>query len=185
MSDAQSQASFAPSWVSEPDGRGTWKILYSCVTTLAFCVFTALHMNVGHHKEPVWRWWLRKFKWVAIGIISPEVILYTAGEQWFSAQRLCKKLNRWAISDGLPDPLHSKTRSPFDLYYGHYAVMGGFLVDVFHIHNSLRRLTLTPKAIAFLGKHGHFLQVSHYTSGFVVRRLHYGTGPRAHQLDIT
>ena len=59
-------------------------------------------------------------------------------------------------------PLH-QARAPFDMYYAHYAVMGGFVVDISHIHNYLHRLTLTPKAVAFLAKHGHFLQVSHYT----------------------
>lgn len=35
--------------------------------------------------------------------------------------------------------------------------MGGFLVDVSHMHNSLSRLTITPKGVAFLAKHGRFL----------------------------
>ena len=60
-------------WVPEPDGRGTWKIIYSCLTTLTLCVFTALHLNVGPEREPTYRWWMRKLKWVLIGIISPEV----------------------------------------------------------------------------------------------------------------
>lgn len=36
----------------------------------------------------------RKCKWIVITIISPEIMLYTAGKQWFSASRLCKKLNK-------------------------------------------------------------------------------------------
>ena len=98
-------------WVPEPDGRGTWKILYSCVTTLILCVFSALHLNVGPDREPTWRWWMRKLKWVLIGVIAPEIILYTAGKQWFSAQRLCKKLNKWAIRDDEPAP--SVEQAPF------------------------------------------------------------------------
>ena len=73
---------------------GTWDILCSCCFTLSLCVFTAIHLNVGPGGERTHEWWLRKSKWVAIAIISPEVVLYTAGKQWFSAQRLCKKLGR-------------------------------------------------------------------------------------------
>lgn len=53
-------------------------------------------MNVGPAGERSWEWWRRKCKWVLIAILSPEIIMYTAGKQWFSATRLCKKLNRLA-----------------------------------------------------------------------------------------
>ena len=33
-------------------------------------------------------------------------------------------------------------------------------MDVSHLHNTLTRLTITPKAIAFLAKHGHFIKIS-------------------------
>ena len=38
--------------------------------------------------------------------------------------------------------------------------MGGFGVDVSHLHASLTRLTISPKGVFFLAKHGHFLDVS-------------------------
>ena len=44
--------------------------------------------------------------------------------------------------------------------YGHFSVMGGFVVDVSHLHNSLSHLTISPKGIAFLARHGHFLRIS-------------------------
>lgn len=50
-------------------------------------------MNVGPAEESTFEWFRRKGKWVIIAILSPEIILYTAGKQWFSASRLCKKLN--------------------------------------------------------------------------------------------
>ena len=36
-------------------------------------------------------------RWVAIAVVSPEVMLYTAGKQWFSASRLCKKLTAMSL----------------------------------------------------------------------------------------
>ncbi len=46
------------------------------------------------------------------------------------------------------------------MVYGHFAMMGGFVVDVRHLHNSLSRLTISPKGVYFLAKHGHFLRIS-------------------------
>ena len=41
--------------------------------------------------------------------------------------------------------------------------MGGFVVDVSHLHNNLSRLTISPKGAAFLAKHGHSLKISDST----------------------
>lgn len=38
--------------------------------------------------------------------------------------------------------------------------MGGFIVDVSHLHNTLSRLTISPKGLYFLAKHGHFVKIS-------------------------
>lgn len=38
--------------------------------------------------------------------------------------------------------------------------MGGFIVDVSHLHNNLSRLTISAKGLAFLAKHGHFVKMS-------------------------
>ena len=38
--------------------------------------------------------------------------------------------------------------------------MGGFIVDVSHLHNTLSRITISPKGLAFLAKHGHFVNIS-------------------------
>ncbi|KAI4169112.1 MAG: hypothetical protein LQ343_005906 [Gyalolechia ehrenbergii] len=37
--------------------------------------------------------------------------------------------------------------------------MGGFVIDVSRLHNTLSRLTITPKGVAFLAKHGHFVKI--------------------------
>ncbi|KAL8996273.1 MAG: hypothetical protein Q9169_004158 [Polycauliona sp. 2 TL-2023] len=155
----------APAWVQEPNGRGTWKIIYSCCFTLSLCVFTAIHL---------------KLKWVIVAILFPEIMLYMSGKQWFSASRLPKKLNkaieeqqeRLAVPKGNPRPFWSDDEKPskaiplqqrrltkFNLLYGYFALMGGFIIDVSHLHNSLTRLTISPKGIAFLAKHGKFVEI--------------------------
>ena len=38
--------------------------------------------------------------------------------------------------------------------------MGGFTVDVSNLHNTLSRLTMSARELAFLAKHGHFVKIS-------------------------
>ena len=44
--------------------------------------------------------------------------------------------------------------------FGFYAVIGGFVVDVGHIHNRLTRVTLAPTGVATLAREGHFISIS-------------------------
>lgn len=44
--------------------------------------------------------------------------------------------------------------------YAYYAVMGGFTVDISHLHDTLSRATITMKGILFLAQHGHFLMIT-------------------------
>ena len=91
---------------------GTWGILYNCCFTLSLCVVTAIHMNVGPAGENNVQWFCRKGKWVAIAILAPEIMLYTAGKQWFSASRLSKKLNKFAVEEQ-PEMLRTDTVTTF------------------------------------------------------------------------
>lgn len=75
------QNDIAPRCVPEPIGRGTWSLLYSCVFTLALCVWTAVHPNIPAQDEGKWRRthiFGRRLKWVVIALFAPEVILYIA-----------------------------------------------------------------------------------------------------------
>lgn len=106
-------------------------------------------------------------------------MLYTAGKQWFSAARLCKKLNRlpgeeqtelptinirpfWSRSEtpARAVPLQQPRETKYSLLYGYFVTMGGFIVDVSHLHNTLSRLTISPKGLYFLAMHGHFVNIS-------------------------
>lgn len=76
-------------WVSEPsNSRGTFTILSSCITTLILCVYTAVHLNVPHHGDAEFRRWLRTTKWVILGILAPELVVFVAWRQYVSAVTL-------------------------------------------------------------------------------------------------
>lgn len=94
MSHGLNKTEFVSGWVQSPKGRGTWEILYSNMFTLGLCVFTAIHLNVGPSGRTEFQYWLHKCKWVLITVFFPELTLYMAGKQWFTANRLRKKLNK-------------------------------------------------------------------------------------------
>ena len=91
ISNSSSSDQF-PSWRSEPNGRGTWSILSSCLITLVLCVWTAIHLNVPAQNSTRTRPALQRLKWVLMGLLAPELVVYTAWDQWISAKRLTKEM---------------------------------------------------------------------------------------------
>jgi hypothetical protein len=87
-------------WIHEPEVRGTWGILSSCLFTLTLCVYTAIHLNVPRSEESFGARVLRKSKWVLVAIFAPEVVLYSAYVQWNAARVLVKDLNAIAKRAG-------------------------------------------------------------------------------------
>ncbi|KAL8772297.1 MAG: hypothetical protein Q9209_002509 [Squamulea sp. 1 TL-2023] len=85
---------YAPPFVPEPDGRGTWSLLYSCVFTLALCVWTAFHPNVKAPESSVAEKYLVKIKWVLVAIFAPEIGVLTAFKQYRRAKVLAANLSR-------------------------------------------------------------------------------------------
>jgi hypothetical protein len=64
-------------WRPEPDQRGTWSIVSSCLVTLTLCLWTALHLNIprrGTASKQAWR----KTGWLIIGLLAPEFVRATS-----------------------------------------------------------------------------------------------------------
>ena len=57
-------------------------------------------------------------------------------------------------------PLQQPRETNYSLLYAFFGLMGGFIIDVSHLHNNLSRLTFSAKGLAFLAKHGHFIKIS-------------------------
>jgi len=83
----------APAFVGSPEIRGTMTILWSCIITLIACLYTALHLNVPGDTRafPMFR---EKLKWVIIGLVAPEIVLYLASSQFLEARHLSNELTR-------------------------------------------------------------------------------------------
>ena len=94
------RTNIAPPWVPDPDNRGTWSLLYSCVFTLVLCVWTAIHLNIPSYHESQLSQLLRKSIWLLLAIIAPEFGLYTAHEQYFQAKELIGQLAEISVGNG-------------------------------------------------------------------------------------
>lgn len=82
-----------PSWVSSPNVRGTFDLLLACLTTLSLCAWTAYHPNVQSTNSLV-RNFFHRLWWMLVVILAPEVVLFNAWEQWWTARRLQREVCR-------------------------------------------------------------------------------------------
>src|SRR5271156_222780 len=80
-------------FVPDPSGRRTIGLVTSCLTTLALCVWTAIHMNISPTKtSSSKRFWV-KLSWASLSIIAPEITLLRAIMQYETAAALRKERN--------------------------------------------------------------------------------------------
>ena len=102
-------------WVSQPNGRGTFDIIWSSLVTIFLCTWTSLHLNVPSLGERYWQRWLRKFRWMVQAIMAPEFVVALATGQKAEARR---SVDMWknAGYDG------------WTMRHGFYANMGGFIL---------------------------------------------------------
>jgi hypothetical protein len=80
-------------WVADPQTRGTLSLLLSCVITLLLCIWTSLHLNIPEPEESAGSQLAGKLKWMAMALLAPELVVYTAWRQWIGARALCKEIN--------------------------------------------------------------------------------------------
>lgn len=103
-------------WVQQPDGRGTFDILWGSLFTIFLCTWTSLHLNVPALKEKYMQRWLRKLRWMTYAIMAPEFVVAFATGQKVEAAR---SIEMWKRSG-----YHGWT-----MRHGFYANMGGFVLQ--------------------------------------------------------
>ncbi|KAL9043526.1 MAG: hypothetical protein Q9214_003290 [Letrouitia sp. 1 TL-2023] len=103
-------------WVSQPQGRGTFDILWSCLFTIFLCTWTSLHLNVPAMSETYWDQFFRKMRWMAQAIMAPEFVLGFATGQKAEARRSVAQFKH----SGYPQ---------WSIRHAFYANMGGFVLQ--------------------------------------------------------
>ena len=79
-------------WVPEPEGRGTYSLLSTCILTLGLCVYTSIYLNIPEHNASRIKIFLRRTKWVLIALLAPEFVVYNAWWQRNHAKEILRKL---------------------------------------------------------------------------------------------
>jgi len=85
-------------WTNGPNTRGTFDILWLCLTTLALCVWTAVHPNISL-KPGTKNSLVTRLGMMLVAIVFPEVIISSAWRQlrssyWLRTEFKCLYLTR-------------------------------------------------------------------------------------------
>lgn len=89
-------------WVAEPQGRGTWSIIWSCLVTIILCTWSVLHLDVPS-EHGTWHLLARKLYGTVIGAIAPEALLCFAVNEYVISRRTLRWIDnqipaRWTQS---------------------------------------------------------------------------------------
>lgn len=137
---------FEPKFVPEPTGRGTVGVIWSCIFTLALCVWTAIHGDITP-KPTIVRRTLYKMVWMLVALLGPEVAVAYALRQLLEAREVheewCKKFN---VKPG-------DKQDRLGMEGAFFVVMGGYVTMVDQGDESAA-LTLTPKGFIHFTKSG-------------------------------
>lgn len=107
-------------WVSQPNGRGTFDILWSCLFTIFLCTWVSLHLNVPSMHETYRHQFSRKLRWMLQAIIAPEFVLVLAAGQKVEANRSVQDFKTLELPSGY---------EKWTVRHGFYANMGGFVLQ--------------------------------------------------------
>lgn len=77
-------------WQPEPNGRGSFSILSSCLLTLVLCVWTSVHPNVGFQRRPIFDWSHAESRTalLVIALGAPEYMIFFSWSQNYAARYL-------------------------------------------------------------------------------------------------
>lgn len=100
-------------WTNPPDHRGSLDILWTCLSTLGLCVWTAVHPNV--QLDGCWRKSnLERIGMMVVAIVLPEVIICSAWEQLHTAKRIRKGISTFRYQRDLFNPEKPSLREASD-----------------------------------------------------------------------
>ncbi|PLN80806.1 hypothetical protein BDW42DRAFT_201052 [Aspergillus taichungensis] len=110
-----------PSYKSDPDGRGTITLLWSCTLTFGLCIWTAIHPDVVPWPG-FWNKVVYKLAWMLCAILLPEFIVFCAACQLMQARRIHQHWNE--AFKNFP-----AVKSWLGMSGAFFVVMGGFVIQ--------------------------------------------------------
>ena len=175
-------SSEAAGWKPDPSHRGTYNILSTCFVTLGLCIWTAIHLNIPEYRGSWRRQVGRKIGWMTLGFIAPELVAFTAFQQYRTARSLTEKMKyhfplgtrespakgerpETDIEETLdrPMPRGQGRKHRWTIVHSYFGVMGGFAQIADGERNWFPlttdgktrhvRLTISPDALVYLEEH--------------------------------
>lgn len=73
-------------WVDEPNGRGTWGILSTCLVTIILCCWTSMCPNIPAQNEGFITQMRDKLHLTVLALFSPEILSIIPLGEWSSAR---------------------------------------------------------------------------------------------------
>ena len=102
-------------WVSGPNTRGTFDIIWTSIFTIFLCTWSCLCLNIPPKGEHVVKRWIKKSLIAGLAIIGPEFVMGEAICQWLTVRRTIRGF-------------HEAKYTQWSEEHGFFAEMGGFLL---------------------------------------------------------
>ncbi|KAH4119838.1 hypothetical protein HBH64_141750 [Parastagonospora nodorum] len=84
-------------WASEPEGRGTIGLLWSCFATLFLCTWSAVHPNLPGPNQSQFAVLWKRTQYVLICLIGPETMVWHVLMDLRSAVAVKRKIPAWSL----------------------------------------------------------------------------------------
>jgi hypothetical protein len=119
--------------VPSPNSRGTFDIIWGCLTVLLICTYTVWHPNLPSPSEREARWpdltclsaGVRQLRWMLITSIAPEITIAMAIEDWVHARESHREMTS------------SRLEPEWTMTHAFYAGMGGIALKYDEDHPAL------------------------------------------------
>ena len=146
-----SRESLTHGWQSAPNVRGTIDIVWSCASTLFICVWVMMHTNIPSRHDRKRTIYLRKAKWLVLGLLAPELVMLFASGQWASAKRSVRDMKKLKEEHASLEK-HEQEES-WTMTHAFYADSGGFMLKV--PDSGGMQFPITAKQVHWLVEHGY------------------------------
>jgi hypothetical protein len=80
-------------WISEPSGRGTASLLYTCLITIFLCAWSAMHTPIPARHTSWMENFFYKAGFAAFAIIAPEIVFLEAIRSYFFVRETLDELS--------------------------------------------------------------------------------------------
>ncbi|KAN0076468.1 hypothetical protein V8E54_006610 [Elaphomyces granulatus] len=87
-------------WISEPSGRGTASLLYTCLITIFLCAWSAMHTPIPARHTSWMENFFYKVGFAAFTIIAPEIVFLEAIRSYFFVRETLDELSASLLEGG-------------------------------------------------------------------------------------